>query len=108
MSKLGIVGAAALSLALAAATPALAVGLRGGGAMHVGSVGFRGAQASVGSGVSSADASYCAQRWRTTTRRPGSLWATMVSGVLAHKTKKEWLKPLFLCSTLSMLDNRPE
>jgi len=32
----------------------------------------------------------------------------MVSGVLAHKTKKEWLKPLFLCSTLSMLDNRPE
>ena len=64
MSKLGIVGAAALSLALAAATPALAVGLRGGGAMHVGSGGFRGAQASVGSVVSSgADASYCARRW---------------------------------------------
>ena len=63
MSKLGIVGAAALSLALAAATPALAAGLRGGGAMHVGSGGFRAAQASVGSGVSSADASYCAQRW---------------------------------------------
>jgi hypothetical protein len=36
-----------------------------------------------------------------------------VSGVLAHKSKKERLKPpaqaaLFLCSTLSMLDNRPE
>jgi hypothetical protein len=64
MSKLGIVGATALSLALAVATPAFAVGLRGvGGAMHVGSGGFRGAQASVGSVVSSADASYCAQRW---------------------------------------------
>jgi hypothetical protein len=62
MSKLGIVGATALSLALAVATPAFAVGLhgvRGGGAMLVGSGGFRGAQASVGS----ADASYCAQRW---------------------------------------------
>jgi hypothetical protein len=32
---------------------------------------------------------------RTTTRRPGSIWATMVSGVLAHKSKKERLKPLF-------------
>jgi hypothetical protein len=33
----------------------------------------------------------------------------MVSGVLAHKEKNERLKPLFfLCSTLSMLDNRPE
>jgi BA14K-like protein len=63
MSKLGIVGATALSLALAVATPAFAVGLRGvggGGAMDVSS---GGAQASVGSVVSGADASYCAQRW---------------------------------------------
>jgi hypothetical protein len=30
----------------------------------------------------------------------------MGSGVLAYKTKKERLKPLFFCSTLSMLDNR--
>jgi hypothetical protein len=67
MSKLGIVGVTALSLALAVATPAFAAGLRGvsnGGAMHVGSGGFRGAQASIGSVVSSVtDASYCAQRW---------------------------------------------
>ncbi|SHL22774.1 BA14K-like protein [Bradyrhizobium lablabi] len=64
MSKLGIVGATALSLALAVATPAFALGVRGGGAMHVGSGGFRGAQATVGSVVSSdADASYCAHRW---------------------------------------------
>jgi hypothetical protein len=61
MLKLGIVRATALSLALAVATPAFAVGVRGGGAMHVG---FHGAQASAGSVVSSgADASYCAQRW---------------------------------------------
>jgi BA14K-like protein len=61
MSKLGIVGAtAALSLALAVATPAFAARLPGGGAMNVGIGGFRGAQASA---VSSADASYCAQRW---------------------------------------------
>jgi hypothetical protein len=63
MSKLGIVGATALSLALAVATPAFAVGLRGvsdGGAMHVASGGFRGAQASA---VSRIDAAYCAQRW---------------------------------------------
>jgi BA14K-like protein len=63
MSKLGIVGATALSLALAVATPAFAAGLRGvrdGGAMAVGSGGFRGAQASA---VSRADASYCARRW---------------------------------------------
>jgi hypothetical protein len=41
---------------------------------------------------------------RTTTRRPGSIWATMVSGALADKavsgvradnSKKERLKPLF-------------
>jgi hypothetical protein len=61
MSKLVIVGAAALSLALAVATPAFALGVRGGGAMHVG---FHGPQESVSSVVSSgADASYCAQRW---------------------------------------------
>ena len=66
MSKFSIVRATALSLVLAVATPAFAAGLRGvggGGAMHVGSGGFRAAQASVGSVVSSADASYCAQRW---------------------------------------------
>ena len=65
MSKLGIVGVTALSLVLTVATPAFAMGLRGGGdgAMHVGSGGFRGVQASVGSVVSSTDASYCAQRW---------------------------------------------
>ncbi len=62
MSKLGIIGAAALSLALAVATPAFALGVRGGGAMHVG--GFHGPQESVGLVESSgADASYCAQRW---------------------------------------------
>jgi hypothetical protein len=60
MSKLGIVGAtAALSLALAVATPAFAVelhGIAGRGAMDVGIGGFRGAQATA---VSSDDASYC-------------------------------------------------
>ena len=66
MSKLGIVGATALSLALAVATPAFAAGLRGvrdGGVMHVGSGGFRGAQASIGPVVPSDAASHCAQRW---------------------------------------------
>jgi hypothetical protein len=65
MSKLDIVRATALSLALAVATPAFAVGLRNvGGAMHAGNGGFRGAQASIGSvGTSTADASYCRQRW---------------------------------------------
>jgi len=62
MSKLGIVGATALSLALAVATR-LRRELRGGGAMHVGSGGFRGDRAIVGPVISSADASYCAQRW---------------------------------------------
>ena len=61
--KLIGIGATALSLALAVATPAFAVGLRGGGAMHIGSGGFRGDQAIVGPVVPSADASYCAQRW---------------------------------------------
>jgi hypothetical protein len=64
MSKLGIVRATALSLALAAATPAFAMGPRVEGAMHIGSDGFHGPQASVGSVLSSgADSSYCAQRW---------------------------------------------
>ena len=63
MSKLGIVGATALSLALAVATPAFAAGLRGDGAMHVGSGGFSGFQ-SVDSVVpSAAAAAHCAQRW---------------------------------------------
>jgi hypothetical protein len=87
--KLIGIGATALSLALAVATPAFAVRLRGGGAMHVGSVGFRGAQASVGPVVSSALMLPIAPSvGRTMTRRPGSIWATMVSGVLAHKSKK--------------------
>jgi hypothetical protein len=59
MSKFGIVGATALSLALAVATPAFAVGLRGGGTMHVGSGGLRVPQARAGSVVSTADAAYC-------------------------------------------------
>ena len=59
MSKLGILKVTALSLALAAATPAFAAGFRGG-AMYVGSGGSRVAQTSPGSVVSSADAAYCA------------------------------------------------
>jgi hypothetical protein len=59
MSKIGIVGAAALSLTLAVATPAFASGVRS--ATHVG---FRGPQESVGSVAStSTDVSYCARRW---------------------------------------------
>ena len=70
LGKLGIVGATALSLALAVATPAFAVGLRGGGAMHVG--GFRGAQTSIGSFVpSEAAAAHCAQRWAYYDRASG-------------------------------------
>jgi len=60
MSKLGILKVTALSLALAAATPAFAAGFRDGGAMNLGIGGFRGAQAST---VSDADTSYCTQRW---------------------------------------------
>jgi hypothetical protein len=75
MSKLGILGATALSLTLAVATPAFAVGLRdtpGGGAMNVGSGGFRAIQASVGSvAVSGDDASHCAQRWAYYDRASG-------------------------------------
>ena len=85
MSKLGIIGATALSLALAVATPAFAVGLGGGGAMHVDSGGF----------AMLKEARYRALMLpiapsvgRTTTRRLGSIWATMVSGVLVHKSKK--------------------
>jgi len=62
MSKLGIVGATALLLALAAATPASAVelgGVPGGGAMHVDSDGSRVPQAGAGSVISIADAAYC-------------------------------------------------
>ena len=65
MSKLGNVGAAALSLALAVATPAFAVelhGVRGGDLMDVG--GFGGAQTSIRSFVpSEAATAHCAQRW---------------------------------------------
>jgi hypothetical protein len=63
MSKLGLVGATALSLVLAVATPAFAAGVRGGGAMLVSGGGFHGTQATVAPEVSSADASHCAQRW---------------------------------------------
>ena len=63
MSKLGIIGATALSLALAVATPAFAVGLRGGGAMHVGGIG-----SVVTSGP---DVSHCLQRWAYYDRESG-------------------------------------
>jgi hypothetical protein len=73
MSKLGIVGVTAVSLALAVATPAFAAGLsgdRGGGLMDVG--GFRGAQTSIGSFVpSEAAAAHCAQRWAYYDRASG-------------------------------------
>ena len=69
MSRLSIVGATALSLALAVGTPTFAVGLRGvhghgGGAMHVGSGGLGGAQAKRRlRGIDEASALHCAQRW---------------------------------------------
>jgi hypothetical protein len=73
MSKLGIVGAAALSLASAVATPAFAVGLhgvRGGDLMNIGR--FGGAQASTGSFVpTEAAAAHCAQRWAYYDRASG-------------------------------------
>jgi hypothetical protein len=75
MSKLGLVGVTALSLALSVATPAFAGGLRGvpgGGAMQVVSGGFRSAPPSVGSVVSSASASHCAQRWAYYDREAGT------------------------------------
>lgn len=73
MSKLGIAGAAALSLALAVATPAFAVelhGVRGGDLINVN--GFGGGQASTGSFVpSEAAAAHCAQRWAYYDRASG-------------------------------------
>jgi hypothetical protein len=67
MSKLGIVGAAALSLALAVATPAFAAGVRGSGATHGG---FHDVDETsvVPSG---ADASNCGQRWMYYDRASG-------------------------------------
>jgi hypothetical protein len=57
MSRLGILGATALSLTLAAATPALAQHVRGGAAVRAGGspginsgTAFRGAQANIGTG----------------------------------------------------------
>ena len=65
MSKLSIVGATALLLALAVATPTFAVELRGvhgGGAMHFG--GFAVLKQSIGSVVPSRrSAPHCAERW---------------------------------------------
>jgi hypothetical protein len=73
MSKLGIVRAAALSLALAVATPAFAAevhGVHGGDLIDVG--GFHKAQTSIGSFVpSNAAAAHCAQRWAYYDRASG-------------------------------------
>ena len=69
MSRLSIVGATALLLALAVGTPTFAVELRGvdghrGGAMHFGSGGLGGAQARHRlRGIQKASARYCAERW---------------------------------------------
>jgi hypothetical protein len=69
MSRLGIVGATALSLALAVGTSTFAAGLRGvhghgGSATHVGSGGLGGAQAKHRlRGIENASARYCAERW---------------------------------------------
>ena len=69
MLRLSIVGAAALSLALAVGTPTFAVELRGvdghrGGAMHFGSGGLGGAQAKRRlPSIEDASALYCTQRW---------------------------------------------
>jgi hypothetical protein len=63
--------AAVGAAALVPTAPALAHaphGVHGGSAMHVGSGGFRGAQAGV---LSRADASYCAQRWAYYDRASG-------------------------------------
>ena len=74
MSKPGIAGAAALSLALAVATPAFAVelhGVRGGDLIDVN--GFGGGQASTGTFVpSEAAAAHCAQRWAYYDRASGT------------------------------------
>jgi hypothetical protein len=69
MSKLGILGAMALSLALAVATPAFAAefhGTRGGNVMDAGE--FRGAQAIVPNDA----AAHCAQRWAYYDRASGT------------------------------------
>jgi hypothetical protein len=64
MTKLGILKATALSLALAVATPAFAAGFRDVGAMHVGNDGFGGTHITAGSpALTGSDASYCRQRW---------------------------------------------
>jgi hypothetical protein len=69
MSRLSIVGAMALSLALAVGTPTIAaephgVHGHGGGAMHVGSGGLGGAQAKRRlPSIEDASALYCTQRW---------------------------------------------
>jgi hypothetical protein len=67
---LKLVGATALSLTLAAATPAFAVGL-GGGVMHVGSGGFRAGQAGIGSVMHGPDVAHCVQRWAYYDRASG-------------------------------------
>ena len=97
MSKLGIVRAAALSLALAVATPAFAAelhGVHGGDLIDVaGSTKLT--QVSARSHRATLLRPIAPSVGRTTTRRPGSIWATMVCGVRAYKTKKERLRPLF-------------
>ena len=71
MSKFGIIGAAALSLALAVGTPAFAAGF-GSGAMHVGGGELGGTPAIIGSVVPDrADASHCVQRWAYYDRASG-------------------------------------
>jgi hypothetical protein len=66
---LKLAGATALSLTLAVATPAFAVG-PGGGVMHVGSGGFRGGQ--VGSVMPNGpDVAHCVQRWAYYDRSSG-------------------------------------
>jgi hypothetical protein len=63
MSKLGIVGATALSLALAVATPAFARGLR---AIHVGAH-----KSNVLAITRGPDVSHCIQRWAYYNRQSG-------------------------------------
>ena len=80
----------------------------GGGAMHVGSGGLGGAQAKHRlRGIEEASALYCAQRWAYYNPASGKYmgddgeWHPM-------KAKKSGSSRSFLCSTLSMLDKRPE
>jgi BA14K-like protein len=66
MSKSAIMGAVALSLAFAVATPAFAASFRegaGSGAMRSGSVELHDAQNSVGAPGSPSAQAYCSQRW---------------------------------------------